>query len=113
MEEYKFQRMVDRKFDEFVEKFDDYFGMKMLDNMMTTLDVLLYLEHKPEENCTEIEKQARACMAEIRQFKEEFEIMRAINKQRAIDFKTELSRVSLTRNAALGGEASKTEGHLD
>lgn len=92
MEEYKFQRMVDRKFDEFVDKFDDYFAMKMLENMMTTLDVLLYLEHKPEENCTEIEKQARACLNEISKFKKEFHIMRSLNKQRAIDFKTQLSK---------------------
>lgn len=108
METYKFQRMVDRKFEEFIEKFDDYFGMKMLQNMMTTVDVILYLENKPEEECLPIELEARAALKEFKQLHEDFNALIAINKQRSLEFKTKLSSCSLLRNPSLGREASKT-----
>jgi hypothetical protein len=93
METYKFQKMVDRKFDEFIEKYDDYFGMKMLEGMMTTVDVILYIENKPEENCTPLELEARVALKEFRKLHEEFHALVAINKQRSVDFRTKLSTV--------------------
>lgn len=92
METHKFQKMVDRKFEEFVERFDDYFGMKMLENMMTTLDVILYLEFKPVEQCLPIEIEAKAALKEFKELHEDFNALIAVNKQRAVEFRTRLSR---------------------
>lgn len=92
METYKFQKMVEHKFNEFIERFDEYFGMKMLEGMMTTVDVLLYLEHKPEEQCLPIELEARSALREFKQLHQDFDALIAINKQRSAEFRNQLRK---------------------
>ena len=98
MEEYKFQRMVDRKFDQFIEKFDEYFGTKMQDGSMTTQDVLEYISHKPEEQCIPIELEAKNALAEFRTLWEDFNQMVELNHRRSAEYRTKLGKLSLIQS---------------
>lgn len=93
MEEYKFQRMVDRKFDQFIDKFDEYFGTKMQEGVMTTQDVLEYIRLKPEEQCIPIELEAKAALAEFRTLWEDFNQMVELNHRRSAEFRTRLGTI--------------------
>jgi hypothetical protein len=93
MEEHKFQKMVDKKYDDFCVKYGDYFQMKYDEGFMGTTQVLLYIDHKPEENLLPIEKEARADLREFKVLREEFDAMVALNSERAVEFLTQLSNL--------------------
>lgn len=92
MEEYKYQRMVDRKFDLFIDKFDEYFGMKMQEGIMTTQDILEYIRNKPEEQCIPIELEAKEALKEFYTLWEDFNQMVELNHQRSAEFRSRLGR---------------------
>ncbi len=108
LEELKFRQMVDQKLNEFCDKYDEYFGMKHDEGFHTTMDILLYLDNKPQDNRTAIEQKIVDELKEFRQLQDDYQQLIKLNKERAIEFNTRLSTERITQTSRLG--SSETLG---
>lgn len=85
-------QLLERKMDEFSDKYEDYFNVKYSEGFLGTEDVVLYLENKPKENITPVEMDAIKDLEEIREIERDFHSLVRLNKEKGIEFHTRLRK---------------------